>query len=132
MKKVKRMIGGMALAAVLVINAGNVSAQAPAPAQGQAQDQGVRGDHEKMKQALNLSDDQVAKIKAIRQEARQKMQALKDDKTKDRAAFKDQRKAIRDDEERKVEALLNKDQLAKYQQMKEQRKAERQNRRGGK
>jgi Spy/CpxP family protein refolding chaperone len=83
---------------------------------------------EHMKKALGITDAQGQQIKAIREQNKAKLQAdrlaIKNapDKAARKAAveqFKNDRKAERD----QIKALLNADQKAKLEQMKERRKA---------
>ncbi len=70
----------------------------------------------RLKTELNLSEDQVAKIKAIFEEGRAKMQAER----KSDAAPEDRRGAMMADmkvEREKIAAVLNADQKAKFEEM---------------
>ncbi len=96
-------------------------------------------------QKLNLSDDQKAKIKQIRETARQRMQAVltEDQKTQMQQARqqrqrpklnlsddqKAQLKAIRQDTENQIRGVLNADQQKQWDQMRQQAKQRMQQRR---
>ena len=99
---------------------------APPPPPAQQQDGPGRGrggpemqqrqlDH--MTKALNLTPDQVTQIKAIQDDGRQQMMALRSDNS---AAGPDRRakmKDIHDAQELKIKAVLNDDQKTKYDAM---------------
>ena len=87
---------------------------------------------EAIKERLHLTDDQVAKIKPLAQQRQDQMQALRgtypttasrDDKQK----MLEEAKRIQDNFESQVEPILNADQVAEWQKMKEEWRAARQN-----
>ncbi len=90
---------------------------------------------EKLGVKLNLSGDQKAQIKPIIADRQQKMQALRSDSSLRRGQKGRQMKAIFEESDKKIKAILTPDQQKQYaeleQQMKEQAKERRQNRRGG-
>ncbi len=89
---------------------------------------------EKLSEKLNLSDDQKAQIKPIIADRQQKMQALRADTSMRRRQKARQMKEIFENSDKKIKAILTPDQQKQYaeleQQMKEQVKERRQNRRG--
>lgn len=87
--------------------------------------EGRRGGSMKMMQELNLTDAQKAKLKPIMEAQRDKMKTLREDTTMDRAAKMTKMKAMREEMEKKVDAILTSDQRKKFAEMKAKMKAER-------
>ena len=79
----------------------------------------------KMMRALNLTDAQKAKLKPIMEAQRDKMKTLREDTTLDRKAKTTRMKAMREEMETKVNAILTPDQREKLAEMKAKMKAER-------
>lgn len=73
---------------------------------------------DKMKAELNLSDDQVAKLKSTQQATHDKMKAIHDNASLDRTAKMQQMKAIRKDMKGNLDKILTPEQKAKWQGMK--------------
>jgi len=88
--------------------------------------QGLENRVQKMKENLNLNDDQVAKVTAILKEQRQKMMALRNSGA-DQAAMKTQRQQSMRDGDAQISALLTPDQRTKWETMKAEMKANRAN-----
>jgi len=84
-------------------------------------DQRVQMRIDKMKTELNLSDDQISKIKPILMDAQQKMMDMRKSGA-DPEAMKTQRKSIMMDSDKQITALLNPEQQQKYNTMKAQMK----------
>lgn len=72
---------------------------------------------EQMTQQLNLTPDQVTKIKAIQAENRDKMMALRNDSSTSPDDRRARSMALRQEEQAKVKKVLTDDQLVKYDQM---------------
>lgn len=81
---------------------------------------------EMMKNQLNLNDTQTAQIKAIFEDERTKMEALRADTSSTMQEKRPKMEAIRQDEETKVEAVLTPDQKTKYEAMRERMRGRRQ------
>ena len=98
-------------------------------AQTQSKERGERG--EKFAQKLNLTPDQQAEIKSIRENMKQQAQAIKNDSSltadQKKAKFKELRKSTHE----QMMAKLNPDQQAKFKEMqKEHRGHHRHGRKG--
>ncbi len=118
MKKVSflKMIAGMVLVMMLSVQGVN------------AQNAGGNGKGEKLRKELNLTDDQAAKLKSLRQDAKSRMQDFKSKEgSMTKAEIRAARKSMRQDERGKLEQILNKDQLAKFDQIKQERRASKMN-----
>ena len=115
-------------------------AQEPtAPAQDQAgpqhggHDQGQREEHQIafLTKKLNLTPDQVSQVKAIDDDSRQQMMALRNDtatpKADKRAKMMDIHKASQD----KIRAVLTDDQKTKYDALQAEMREHRESREGG-
>jgi hypothetical protein len=66
---------------------------------------------------LNLTDDQKPKFKAILQSTMEKRKALHEDKSLSAADRQAKTKAIQDDSNAQIKALLTEEQFAKWQKM---------------
>lgn len=73
--------------------------------------------------ALELSDDQQAEIKALREEMKEKRATLKADASLDEAARVEQMKALRSENKAAMEEILTEDQQTKLAEMKSSHKA---------
>lgn len=82
----------------------------------------------KMKEKLNLTDEQVAKIKAINLDAAKKKDELKGKGKDQRKEMRTQVKSIEDDRDSKILEVLTEEQKAQYKKMREKSK----DHRGGK
>ena len=69
---------------------------------------------------LNLTADQKAKMKALREEQKKEMEALKNDKN----ATKEQREQLHRKYEEQMQAILTPDQRQQLEKMKEERRAQ--------
>ena len=90
-------------------------------AHGQKAEMRIENRVQKMKDALNLSDDQVAKITTIFRDAQQKVKTVKTSTT-DTVAFKTQRKEINKDAQNQIKQVLSEDQRKKWKDMKKNEK----------
>ena len=72
---------------------------------------------EMMTRQLNLSDDQVTKIKAIQQGTMAKMMAMRDDAATPQDEKRRKGMELRKGEQENIKAVLNDDQKAKYDVM---------------
>lgn len=70
---------------------------------------------------LNLTADQQARIKAIRQGSAGELEALRDNTELNRQQKREQLQAMRDDIEARVEAVLTPEQRAKAKELRAQR-----------
>ena len=84
-----------------------------------------------MQTALKLSDDQTAKITAILQTQSTKMDSVRTAANGDRDAMRTGMMPIRTNAMGQIKAILTPDQLAAYQKMQDEMRAQRQNAGGG-
>jgi len=89
----------------------------PPGGRGMMMDPGRRAD--RMKHELNLTDDQTSQVKAILEDSRTKMEALRSNSSLSHEDMRSQMMAIRKSENDKIEALLTADQKTKYEAMQE-------------
>jgi Spy/CpxP family protein refolding chaperone len=75
---------------------------------------------ERMKQELNLTDDQTSQVKAILEDGRTKMEALRSNSSVSQDDRRSQMMSIRKGENDKIEALLTPDQKTKFATMQQQ------------
>jgi Spy/CpxP family protein refolding chaperone len=80
-------------------------------------DPGRRAEH--MKHELNLTDDQTAQVKAIFEDSRTKMEALRSNSALSQDDRRSQMRTIHKAEQDKIEALLTPDQKIKYDAMRD-------------
>jgi Spy/CpxP family protein refolding chaperone len=78
----------------------------------------------RMSGKLNLSDDQKAKITPVVAERQTKMRALMEDTSSRKFKKAREAKGIMADSDKKIEAVLTKDQKETYEAMKEERREE--------
>ena len=76
---------------------------------------------DKMKAKLNLSDDQVAKINANRQAARDQFKAIAQNDQLSRTQKKEQLMALREQNKNTFKSILTPDQISKMEEMKKAR-----------
>jgi Spy/CpxP family protein refolding chaperone len=86
---------------------------------------------ERMKHELNLTDDQTAQVKAIFEDSRTKMEALRGNSSLSQQDRRAQMMAIHQAEDDKIEALLTADQKTKYEAMQARMRDRMQERREG-
>jgi periplasmic protein CpxP/Spy len=84
-----------------------------------------------IKERLNLTSDQEAKIKPLAEQRQQQLQGLRskyssDSSREDKQKMLQDARQIQEDFESQVEPILNSDQLAEWQKMKDESKAARQ------
>lgn len=87
---------------------------------------------ESMKEALTLTDDQVAKVKVINEEAGKKNRALFENREpgQDRSVMREKMTEIRNEQNKKLKKVLTEEQYTKWTKMQEERMQNRQNRGG--
>ena len=85
------------------------------PGAGGPEMQQKRLDH--MTKALNLTPDQVSQIKAIQDDGRQQMMAMRNNTATSGPDRHAKMMAMRDAQDAKIKAVLNDDQKAKYDAM---------------
>lgn len=85
--------------------------------------------HKAVHEALNLSPEQRDQIRSIREDARQKMRALRSDNTLDREAKRPQIHAIKNEMRRAMKQVLRPEQAQRWEELKKERAAKRQKRR---
>jgi Spy/CpxP family protein refolding chaperone len=76
---------------------------------------------DKMKLKLNLTDDQVAQIKANRENIHSKIKAIKDNDNLSRTEKKEQLETLRNEKKDSFKKILTPDQLNKLEEMKKSR-----------
>ena len=76
---------------------------------------------DKMKAKLNLTDDQVAKIKASREAVQQQMKTIRDNDKLSRTEMKTQMLAVKEQNKNNIKSILTADQAAKMEQWKQER-----------
>jgi Spy/CpxP family protein refolding chaperone len=86
---------------------------------------------DRMKQELNLTDDQTAQVKAILEDGRTKMEALRSNSSLSQEDRRSQMMSIHEAQQEKIEALLTPDQKTKYQEMQAQMRGRRRGGQGG-
>lgn len=96
-----------------------VSGMAQEKKKGRSAEQRAEKITNKMKEKLNLTDEQVVKIKAINLEAAQQKDTLK---AEVKAERKEKVKAIETERDAKIKAVLTEEQKAEYEKMKEKGK----------
>ncbi len=96
-----------------------VSGMAQEKKKGKSAEQRAEKITNRMKEKLNLTDEQVVKIKAITLEAAQQKDTLK---AEIKAERKEKAKAIETDRDAKIKAVLTEEQKAAYDKMKEKGK----------
>jgi Spy/CpxP family protein refolding chaperone len=91
-----------------------------------------RGRHMKALKELNLTDAQKTQIKAIMEKSRPQMKALRENTTLDRAAKREQKKAIMQATGAQIRAILTAEQRAKFDTLQAEAKDRRAQRGEGK
>lgn len=102
-------------------------AQAPGGQRGMGSERRV----ERMKTELNLTDDQTTQVKAILDDSRAKMEALRGNSALSQEDRRSQMTAIYKTEQDKVDAILTPDQKTKYDAMQARMRQRMQERGGG-
>ncbi len=129
MKSSKLLLSVLALAAFAaapVLRAEDTPAPS-APAAGAGDHKGARGGSPEQRLAeltkkLDLTDDQVAKIKPILKDEAEALKALKEDTSVDKEAKRPKMMEIRKSHQDQILAILTPDQQAKLKAMREQHK----------
>ena len=75
----------------------------------------------KMKSTLDLTDEQVAKLKTQKESFKSKAEAIKNNESLTADQKKDQLKALRDEKRNSFKSILTPDQLKKLEEMKHDR-----------
>jgi periplasmic protein CpxP/Spy len=96
------------------------TAQGPPPGGGRGMMDPARRT-EMLRNQLGLNDTQTAQVKAILEDERTKMEALRADTSSSMQEKRPKMMAIRQDEEAKIEAILTPDQKAKFEAMRQRR-----------
>ena len=76
---------------------------------------------DKLKAKLNLTDEQVAKIKAGREAAHQKMKSIRENTQLSKTEMKAQIMAIKDQNKNDMKSILTPEQAGKWDQMKQEK-----------
>jgi Spy/CpxP family protein refolding chaperone len=84
---------------------------------------------EMMTKHLNLTSDQVTRIKAIDDDTRQQMMALRDDTSTPRDQKRPKMESIHQAQDAKIKAVLTDDQKTKYEAMQARMRERREERR---
>ncbi len=105
-----------------------VSSQAPAASSTQRTAHVPNPQHQakRMAKVLGLTPDQVSKIEPILADRDQQVQSVRSDSTLARKDMRQRVHGIRRDSDSKIEAILNDSQKQQYEQIKQSRKANRQ------
>ena len=77
---------------------------------------------DKLKTELGLTADQSTRLEKMRADVRTQMQAIRDNKSLDEAAKKEQMKKLRQDQKTKMESILTAEQNEKMKQLHSERK----------
>ncbi len=77
---------------------------------------------ERMKKALNLTDEQAKKVLAVNQDFATKMEKQRELNKEDRKNGRDEMKKIDDDQDARMKEILTTDQYKTYLELKERRK----------
>jgi Spy/CpxP family protein refolding chaperone len=75
-----------------------------------------------LKEKLDLTKDQVEKVKKILQNSDKKREELFENGNEDREAMREQMMKIREESDKKIELLLSEKQKAKYEELKKDRR----------
>jgi protein CpxP len=86
---------------------------------------------ERMTKQLNLTPDQVTQLKAIDDDTRQQMMALRDDTSTPREQKRPKMEAIHQAQQTKVKSMLTDDQKSKYEAMEAMRERREEHGAGG-
>jgi len=87
---------------------------------------------DKMKQELSLSDNQVAALQRNHEASKRKLKAIKDNDQPDRAAKKEQMKAMKNDMKNNLASVLTKAQMEQMESRKTSMKGKMKNKKMGK
>ena len=121
--------GAMVLPMAALAQAGSTaSGDNAATAQTQPKERGERG--EKFAKELNLTPDQQAELKTIRENIRQQAQAIKNDSSLSADQKKAKSKELRKSSHEQMMAKLTPDQQAKFKEMRKERRGHRHGRKG--
>jgi periplasmic protein CpxP/Spy len=113
---------------LLIMVAVMAVAQDGRPAGGQRpnMEERMKQQMETMKKELNLTADQVTKVEALNAETGKKMQELFQNNSGDREQQREKMRAVREENDKKLKAILNADQYKKWEAIQEKQRQERQ------
>jgi len=77
---------------------------------------------ERLRETLDLSDDQVDRLRGIFDEQRERMRALRQDYDGDREARREAFRSLRDETHERVAGVLSEEQMERYREMVEKRR----------
>jgi len=137
-------LGTVALGSLLIVGSGSAllaqdqtappaeSVQSPAPSSAQRPAHVPNPQHQtkKMARELGLTPDQQSKIEPLLADRDQQLQSVRSDTTLLQKDRKVKLRAIRQDSDSKIEALLSDTQKQQYEQIKQSRKANKQQQAG--
>ncbi len=116
----KKLIA-LSLAAFMFTAAASAQTERTVPAATKGQHHKGKGGHDKMFKDLNLTKEQKAQLKEKNKDLKARREALKGQDNITVKEMREKQKAIRDEQERNMDAVLTPDQKAKYAEMKKQR-----------
>lgn len=117
--KFKVIFSALMMSAVMFVSQANAQTDGPKhPHKGEGEGFSPKKQTEWMKTELSLSDDQTAKVETINQKYSDKRKAMHQEHRK-------QMKALRDDQEKEFKSVLSKEQIAKLEAKKAERKEKR-------
>lgn len=123
---VRRIFGAALLPVIgaVFLTTASLQAEPPpgAPEKGGDRKERMEKRLDEMKTSLSLTDEQVAKIQAIRDEQMAAFKALKDDASLTQDQRKEKSKELRAASETKINAVLTPEQAAKWEEQKKQRR----------
>ncbi|MEO1437179.1 MAG: T9SS type A sorting domain-containing protein [Bacteroidota bacterium] len=94
-------------------------------AQGHRGHRGDKGEHlEQLKTTLNLSDEQVAEIKALEEGFRTQVRAIRSDENLESSAKREKLQALKTAQQSAIDGILTPGQIAKRDALKAEKKAE--------
>lgn len=125
--KLKVIFSALIMSAVLFVSQANAQTDGPKHPHKGGERFSPKKQTEWMKTELSLSDDQTAKVETINQKYSDKRKAMHEEHRK-------QMKALKDEQDKEFQSVLNKDQYAKLEakkaEMKEKRKQAHKERKG--
>jgi Spy/CpxP family protein refolding chaperone len=116
----KKLIA-LSLAAFMFTVAASAQTERTVPATAKGQHHKGKGGHDKMFKDLNLTKEQKAQLKEKNKDLKARREALKGQDNITVKEMREKQKAIRDEQDRNMNAVLTPDQKAKYAELKKQR-----------
>lgn len=118
---IKRRMIVIAIAALMGLTAVGIKAEPPEGKPGQRGPREGRPGHpgmflDRMSEDLNLTEEQKTKIKAIMEQQRPQLEALRDDKTLTPEQRREKHQELREQLRAKIDAVLTPEQLEKAKQ----------------